>query len=238
MNIKDILELLLTGFALIVSVGAFVYAYKTDKEFSNKEAIQNINELFLDRYSRRFLTSEYKYSDNDYKTLRELRTLIQSMYGISDASALNHYYEQSLIIGTVENKFAYEASLALQEIGLMVLTGAIPLEIAISSNGHQFMEDWLYCYKLVYDRIRSTQKFVKRKIASKVGYPRIHAEWLSNFSYIFFSKEWESDFFTIYKNHFESQNMLPKSIEQEIRRIEGQIIPKYINRKIEKLIKT
>lgn len=216
------------------------YTRISRREFGRNETIQNIQPILIGRYSERKLTLAFSDRNQEFNTLRELRTMITGIYdlnGNTPLKILEQFHEKSIKMGTIENRFAYEASGAVQEIGLMLLTGSIPIEVVVSSNGYQFIADWLYGCSLVENIIREKSTLKKRTDNNTtLKYHRIHGEWLANFSYLYFQKQWEGKLLKVFNDYFLSKKIDPRKRELDIRKTETQIIPKYIMKKIDDLI--
>ncbi len=227
---------------LSLAITAFLawYTIVSRRRFGRKETIQNIQEMLIGRYSERRLTSSFKDDEREYSTFREIRATINEKYDLCSEKPLEllmRFHKESVQKGTIENKFAYEASLAIQEIGIMLLSGYIPIEVIVSSNGYQFIEDWLYSYQLIEELIRNKYTLSKKtKDNSMLKYHRIHGEWLAHFSYLYFEKHWTGSLLKVFSEYFASKQINSKERKVVIRMAETQIIPKHIKKKIDSLI--
>ena len=69
-----------------------------------------------------------------------------------DSNSRNEFVTKTLKYGTAENRFVAELSDVLERIGLMVITGALPIKPVLAFVGYNIVEDWTFCKQFVQKR--------------------------------------------------------------------------------------
>ena len=237
---------LLTAIGALVSATiaaiAIWHAKRARSEVSWPDQIANLPDFFRNEYTERaFVPPVEVSSTHKLHTLKDARLLLHQGLLSQETNridqVLGEFHRNTLEIGTWQNRFAYELSLGLQSVGAMVLAGAIPLGWVLAVNGTQIIEDWIYCSRLVQERIRASNRINAKNLTgpNHVGYHRRHGEWLAYAAAIYVSQNWEGD----YIDHLLRQMGDLKFIrerEREIRQLESGIIPRSTNVRVEKVL--
>jgi hypothetical protein len=223
-NISDLSSTILGIASLALSIYATALVLRYRREFSLPEQVSNVPELLNKEYGYREFSESIEFKDPMPKTMMDARTIIRRK---EEANML----EQTSFCkeGTLENEFAYQISIALQNVGMMVLSGAIPIKLVLPNIGKMIVEDWIRCYPLV-EKIRKKEIEMKNKNSSdfSISFSRRHAEWLAFSSAIYLSRYWKGKdlddllkkFMSLYKIDLEKM----KKTEKQLRESESRII--------------
>jgi hypothetical protein len=183
-------------FSFMVASLTLCYLLKFRSELALPEQIANIPDFLSKEYlERRFpprVTKQFEW----LHTLKDARFAaskrLQQEENYKDA--INRFQALTLNLNGNfwENNFAYELSLALDQVGVMVLAGAIPLNIVLAMNAPQIVEDWGYCSKLVKDEIRDKRPLKPKESDDKtwIRFHRRHGEWLVYAAAIYLDRYW------------------------------------------------
>lgn len=172
--------------ASLLSAGAAVYLVYLTLQFrrhiSRSESVQNLPEILIDRYLQREMTKPYTVDGTELKKLKALRNEVLQRHRSKSAGwkeVIETEIAPESLENGVENRLAYELSLALDEIGVMVMTGSLPLGAVIELAGIQILEDWTICRELVKKRIRRENPVSLKSEDANEPLHRVHAEWLA-----------------------------------------------------------
>jgi hypothetical protein len=154
----DVFTVILAFLSFVVASLTFCYLLKFRSELALPEQIANIPEFLRKEYlERRFpprVTKKFEW----LHTLKDARLRAENELKPRDnekkEDTRKRFRDSTLEEGGWQIDFAYELSLALEQVGVMVLAGAIPLGIVLAMNAPQIIEDWGYCSKFVEKKIR------------------------------------------------------------------------------------
>jgi hypothetical protein len=216
-NWLDIAVLVVTVFVGII------LAYHFRKELSFPEQVANVPELL----NREYVYREIRIDDKNF-SLEDIRRRMRT----KPAEAI-----EKEILDTESlpesNRFAYEASVGLQRIGIMILLGAIPIKLVVPTIGKLIVEDWRYCSKLI-EKLR--QDDLTLKANKNIQYSRRHAEWLAYASALYIYNNWQGNLTTKIKQLFGDRLSMEKR-ERELRNAEGKLIlSKKAKKEIEEML--
>ncbi len=223
-NISDLSSIILgiASFALSIYATALVFRYR--REFSLPEQVSNVPELLNREYGYREFTESIEFKGPMPKTMMDARKIIRRKEEANSIEQTSFCKE-----GTLENEFAYQISIALQNVGMMVLSGAIPIKLVLPNIGKMIVEDWIRCYQLV-ERIRKKEIEMKNIGSSdlSISFGRRHAEWLAFSAAIYLGNYWKGKdlddmlkkFMNLYKIDLEGV----KKREKQLRESELEII--------------
>lgn len=218
--------------SLALSFAAFILVFKFRNELALPEQISNLPEFLIKEYIDREFKTPIKIGSTEYLSLREVRGYLQRQL-INDESGeyLKKFKENTMIDGTWENSIASEFSVALQNVGLMVLAGVIPPALLLTNMAYRIIDDWRYCSSFVTKRRQNTPISKTHGIR----YHRRHAEWLCYAAIIYMSKSWEGEELNKILNEFDSINKI-KEEERKLRSEDKLLVPRGVLRQIEKIL--
>jgi hypothetical protein len=191
---------LIAAFAALASVlVALVMLYAAIKFHQ----IANLPDFFRREYTDKHFNDPRTTADGTkLKTLRDARYFVQEKLESVETreEARSQFIKNTKKRGLWENKFANELSIALEQVGAMVLAGAIPLRLVLALNGYQIIEDWGYCRRLVEDEICGTKNckpsrspiLKKSDEKNPIFYHRRHGKWLAYAAIIYMSQNYKS----------------------------------------------
>ncbi|MBN1763501.1 MAG: hypothetical protein JW878_10595 [Methanomicrobia archaeon] len=255
LNGVDVLSLGLALVGTVVAVVAICLTLKFRSELALPEQIANIPDFLSKEYlERRFptrVTQEFEWlhtlKDARFATEKKYE-LLQQEENYKDAISRFQAVTLNLNADFWERDFAYELSLALEQVGVMVLAGAIPLNIVLAMIAPQIIEDWGYCSKFV-EKIRAKRPLKPKESDDKtqIRFHRWHGEWLVYAAAIYMDRYWtgrllddlisvvcDGDMQTIRKREEE----LWEELWEELTKPEYSIVPKNTKKEIEKLLGT
>ena len=221
----------------LISLYAIFQALRFRTESSTSEKLANLPEYLSKQYVDRVFEIRDKRGRRRSLTLREARLLAKSdispKRGETISDARNRFIAATLEIGSWQNRFAYEVSIGLEWVGIMILNGAIPFSIVVTLVGMLIIEDWTYCKELVAKVIRAQEPVTPKnnRFGPFVAYQRRHAEWLAYASAIYMCNYWTSqhlDDLLYLLGNFTSI----KSAERAIRKFERPFIPPSTRREL------
>ena len=214
-----------TIISIIVLIGSLItlyLVYKFRQEFSFPEQIANVPDFLCNDYKHRKFSFQRK-EESIGEVRNRLKQLRKELKKNPDGM-LNHRDAE------LEIEFSFEVSRALQNVGLLTLFGAIPIELVLPDNAIVIVEDWTLCKKVVNDILRTgEQNEQEAKLVSKkkvtdlpIHFSRRHAEWLFCASAVYLSNCWEGKRVeSVLKPIGEIQEI--KKREQELRESEPHI---------------
>ncbi len=190
-NSNAIITLIISIFSLVFSIYATYLVLRFRKELSFSEQIANIPAFLREQYVDRKIDST-----PDGKKIKNLQ---DARNELSDEVANGETLQgiESKILDDKKrdwyNIYAYQASIGLQNIGLMILVGAIPLKLVLPEFSYIIVKDWYFCNKLV-DKLRGekplTMKVKGLRSNKPIYYSRRHAEWLAYSAAIYLYEYW------------------------------------------------
>ena len=245
--IQNIIGLSLTVLALLLSVYAVVLALRFRQQCSFSEQIADFPIFLHKQYVEREIKGASK---GEPQTLKEARASLREEDKGAEAFKViqEKIAEKAEKKRTWHSKYADEASLALQNIGLMILVGAIPIKLVLSEFACILIEDWRFCQRFIEeDMSRKTPLKWKssktHKLSKPMFYSRRHAEWLAYASALYLHEYWEfiegegnqlfalKDALSLFGSVHEIRQR-----EHELRRAEG-LAPKNVMSEIDKFLK-
>ncbi|MCK4953257.1 hypothetical protein KAS14_05695 [Candidatus Bathyarchaeota archaeon] len=218
----------------IIAIFAIYRAFRFRQELSFPEQIANIPEFLRREYAYR------KFDENKFKTLEQARNEIRN---ITKIKRMNVKEIQKEILENEDswyNKFAYQASIGLQHIGLMILVGAIPIKLVLPDIGKLIIEDWSYCSELIEKKLREDVLTLKtdKKYSKKIHFSRRHAEWLAYAAALYLYNYWEGEKTNELLLRLFGKNVeLIRKRERELRESEPALISDTTSKKIEEFLK-
>lgn len=187
-RLLEINNLIIAVASLVLSVYATSLVLRFRHELSLSEQVANVPEFLNKRYSDR----KFQVPKNARACARGLLILKDARKYIKDLEKEKKLVEADwLKEGTVENAFAYQVSLALQNVGIMILSGALPIKIVLPSVAAIVVEDWNRCYKLVNEELRSPELtlITPKETTAPIHFARRHAEWLAYAAAIYLQRK-------------------------------------------------
>lgn len=193
----DLLSFLTDLATVIISLVVLCFAVTLRDRLSLGEQIANIPELLNDLYifgkipPPHFEVESKKYVKiKKLKYFRDARNIINSKIKDEELS-LECFYENTLKIGkTWENNYTYHVSISLNQLGLMILSGAVPINLALSNISDIILLDWMYCKKLI-KKIRLDDPIkCKTEHRSDIYIIRKNAEWIAYAAAIYKLNKW------------------------------------------------
>ena len=144
-DIVQIIGLITSLITVIVSLYTLSTAFRFRSELALSEQITNVPLLLSQDYvDRKFIPPIYT-DDKEINSIRDARLLAQKAIRPSDSKtekdARLQFLENTMEDGTWENKFAYEVSLGLERVGLMVLSGGLPANYVFEDAALVIIED-------------------------------------------------------------------------------------------------
>ena len=184
----------------LVALLAILFAFRFRREPSRAEQMKNISELFIKKHLDRVFQNPISIGQKSVTTLKEARrsasAAVAPKNGEAAGKSREDFLSRTLDQSTWENKFAYELSIALEELGAAIFAGALPLDFVLALNADQIVEDWSYVETFVNSeklRRRSDAPIPKRSsLQGDVFYHRRHAEWLVYVADLWLSRNWIS----------------------------------------------
>lgn len=208
--------------SLIVSISSLVVSsyliLKHRRELSFSEHIANAPEFLYKEYINRELAKPITIDGQEYNTLREARNAITKRIGKKERQGLTSIKDEAW------NEFTYQLSIALQNVGLMILAGAVPIKLVLPNVAGLIVEDWNLCSKIVEAR-RTVAPMLKtsKKLSAPIYFQRRHAEWLATAAAIYLYNYWEGEGLNEWLHQFQAFEKLEKR-EQELRGAEPYLV--------------
>lgn len=170
----------------IVAVLLLYYTLRFRRELDRPQQVSNIPNFLAVEYSRRSFDPPLQAEDRTISDVKEAR--VQAEEAKEDGT----FFEESLGLGTWQNRYAYEISLGLQQVGLMVLSGALPARIVLADIADTAVRDWMDCRPLVEDRIRKDHQITSRT-DDTISFQRRHGEWLALASALYLRERFKAE---------------------------------------------
>ena len=220
--------------SLLVSISSVVISSyllaKHRKELSLSEQIANAPEFLYKEYINRELEKPIIMNGEHYKKLREARNAFTDRLKKQDG------LKRGMTEGEAWTDFTYQLSIALQNLGLMILAGAIPIKLVLPNVAGLIVEDWNRCSEVVEARrnkpicLRS-----RKKLSAPIYFQRRHAEWLASAAKIYLHNYFEGaglDSLLVSSEDFEK---LEKR-ERELREAEPNLVFGKTSKEIENFL--
>ena len=188
--------------AVLVALYAVRASFRFRRELSVSEQIANVPEWLRNQYWERKIEPPIDYKDEDktrheLRTLRDVRRVLSSELSAASDEAAAKLLEQFLSStrdkNDWQNRVAWELSNALEDVGVMVLAGAIPLRLVLAADGPQILRDWGYCRVLVEEKLWKEAPIEPKAWTSRsrVYFGRRHAKWLACAAAIYMDSYWK-----------------------------------------------
>ena len=183
--LTDLLGSIISLLSVIIAFYSIILAFRFRSELGFSEQISNLPNFIGKNYWNREIVPPIMVKDVELQNLKDARALVAKEIKSTEngyaEDALNSFLAATVQLGTWQNKVAYQISLGLEQVGLNVLSGAIPMNIVFSVSGYQIVEDWLYCSRLVTDVIRGPHDLEAkvREDREIIRFHRLHGEWLA-----------------------------------------------------------
>lgn len=208
--------------ALAVSLVALATSVAARRNVAFSDQLAGVPELL----HRTYLNREFSH-DGSALTFQEAREIVR----MGDPA----YHETVLVFGTLENRLAYEMSVAIERVGIMVLAGAIPLPLVLALCAGKIVEDWASCEPLV-KKIRSTETGALSELSQP--WRRRHGEWLACVASMYLdatapNHEWHQKAEQALGDRTEVRRK-----EQVLRLAEKELMPPATRRRLRRLIWT
>ena len=167
---------------LLITIFAAGFAWWSAKKTSESAEIARqavivtgLKEFALGEYANRECSIEindqqiHKLKNAQHHALTELRANRKQWEENSKKSSKD----------TWQNQTAYETAISLERLGLVALTGLVPLGVVLAIFGDQIIDDWLVCRHWVKS-YREEENFTSNAVHNNnsVPYHRRHGEWL------------------------------------------------------------
>ncbi|WP_048148329.1 hypothetical protein [Methanolacinia paynteri] len=230
-------DLVFTFLGIIIGMIGTYSIFYFRSYLSYPEKIANIQYFFSDEYLNRKFPVPLKIDDTVVSNLKEARSFAKKKI-VPNGTEINEEALNQFISATLrsewENKFAYELSLSIQRVGVMVLAGAISLEFVLAVNGRQIVNDWLICSELVKKKIRVPT--ITKNGDGDVDFQRRHGEWLAYASAIWLINNWEGKEIDLIRKRLGGLEVIKKR-EEDLRNAEKDMIHRTTKRSIKRLLK-
>ena len=232
-NFIELLQLIVT---VIFGILALWIGNRIKKELSFPEKIANIPEFLTKEYINLEFRNPSKEKDENLKSLKDVRNHIKNLQKQKKFVKNNLLNE-----GTIENAFAYQVSTALERVGVMILSGAIPINIVMVIFGADIVYDWCLCSELINKKMRATQfELTTPKNNTNIKFMRRHAEWLAYASAVYLYRNTKgkkkdqllSTFRKVEKISIHTFEEQIREREQELRNSEPKLVLKETSKKI------
>ncbi|MEL6537798.1 MAG: hypothetical protein AAFQ98_20420 [Bacteroidota bacterium] len=166
-----------------------------------------LNQHYLQRSLSQTGTDGETYTD--VKTLKHA-TLAQHGYGKdkSWAEVLESFHPKSTE-ATPENAMAYSLSMGMEQVGMLLTSGAIPLLPTFQLAGIQLATDWSLCHPVVSQKLRE-EKALTFANQPDVALHRVHAEWAGLVAYFMVQQQFAGSFVEQLKQAYQQQYPDPK----------------------------
>lgn len=239
--------------SLFIALLMFIIAYitllatiKFRSELSFPEQISNIPDILNEEYLKRQFSPPAKTNERELYNLKDARLLIQDELKLKGDETLEQARDRFLTSTLQDfrdhdyywqNKFAYEVSLGLEQVGIMILTGAIPLNLVLVLCAYQIIEDWGYCSILVKEKIRGNDAPIPKSQDYKesVVFHRRHGEWLAYAAAIYMYKNYSGERLNYLISLIGEIEKIKKH-EKKLRKFDSAIIPHSVNKNIEDIL--
>lgn len=168
---------------------------------------------------------------------KDARRLARKYYPLGESAAdkvaREAFENKSTQEGNWENSFAADVSIALERIGILALSGAIPVRLVLDLVGHNVLEDWLYCREFVQKKVRNDRD-VSARLPPFCGLPyfRRHGEWLAYLAALECKARWKGRTVSDLLDHYPERldELLEK--EKRLRSLDKHLPPASVRREI------
>lgn len=188
MDTLDILTLILSFIAIAVSY----YSVKTIQKIKPGEQLANITDLLNKEYIFGDFKDQLGNKCEEINTLRKARNEIKEFEKNEETQEdlRLKYNKDAKDPSTWEGAYAYKASLVLNQLGLNILTGAVPARVVFPIISDTIIRDWENCQPVI-SKIRKNTPWVYANQRKKTSIVRIHAQWLAFASVVYILEHWE-----------------------------------------------
>jgi hypothetical protein len=184
MKVADVVEIVAIVFTGVAALFAWLSARAARESASTARQsldLSGITRFIAEEYeSRRFDSIPIPGLEGP-SSLKEVRLLALRQYE-EDAE---RWDVESQVGNTWQNEVAYEIALMLEQIGVAVFTGLVPLRMVLALYGARFVKDWLLCRSWV----RSYQDRAEM-VSHHISYHRRHGEWLALVAAMWMDENW------------------------------------------------
>lgn len=185
----DWLNIAMATSSLLVSISSVaVSSYlvmKHRRELSLSEQISNAPDFIYKEYINRSLERPIMICGRNCATLREARNAF--------TDRLSKDEQKECFTETGEwSDFVYQLSIALENLGLLILAGAVPIKLVFPNVAGLIVEDWNRCFEV--GGARRTRTIILKassKLSKPISFQRRHAEWLATAAKIYMHNHWE-----------------------------------------------
>ena len=201
--------------ALAIAVWAVVHSFRTYHNVSWSQQVLNVRDAFISDYLDRKLRSEPEVSASQFGenwepikerfftnvqngnslklvTLKDARQLAAFMLK-EDFVNWEDFLTKTDVLNSWENRLAYEIGLAMNRLGALILSGAVPVGPVLALAARQFLQD--YCYAKAHLGSIQTEAGQLETRASKPWgaskMDRRHAVWLAHASALHLLRQWK-----------------------------------------------
>lgn len=168
-----------------------ILLYKFRQRFSLPEQIANVPDFLYKEYKNSKFTSVIPgEAGEDMVSLRKARNILRNVKkdNLKDRTYKSKFEQ-------LKYNFSYEVSLALQNIGLLVLFGALPVELVLPDIAGVIIEDWNQCSESVDKEFRKEVMILKstkkKKPTKPIHFSRRHGEWLVHAAAVYLHANWK-----------------------------------------------
>jgi hypothetical protein len=200
-------------------------------ELSLSEQISNAPDFLYKEYINRELAKPIVIEGKEFRTLREARNAItKRIEGNKDLGERFLTKDEE-----VWKEFTYQVSIALQNVGMLILAGAIPINLVLPNVAGLIAEDWTCCSGIVEERRLEAPKLKAGNLSKPIYFQRRHAEWLATAAAIYLHNYWEGKGVNKWLRNFEDIKKLERR-EKELRIAEPNLVNKRASKEIEKFL--
>jgi hypothetical protein len=146
-----------------------------------------------------------------YNKKSDIRNLVRRNYHLQYIKDGDPYSEQkkklielwddSLKKNSWQKKATYNISWALQDLGALVRSGAMPAGFVFINGARLIIEEWVFCLGLVYEDFRKSGHNIQFRALTdnpELGAVRRHAEWLACASAIYWYNNYQNGYTHFY----------------------------------------
>ena len=181
-----------TFLAGLVAAIAIFYTLRLRRELSLDQKLGNVTALFHSEYLDRKLDHPVDLPD-EKKTktdrIEVIRDFVRQKFA-TDKNFAAAFADNSIKFGTWEYVFVEELMHGLQDLGIAVASGALPLPLVLADAGHVILED--YSYAITYLKLWREQSCESLHASenSELFWSRRHGEWIVHVAVIFIARNW------------------------------------------------
>ena len=183
------LELSISGLALAVSAISLFLYIRFRTKLSLSEKIANVSTFLFKEYKNLKFVIPYTVGKRQIYTISDARNVIR------DAKEGN-IRKNIAGIKDLKKGFSREVSRTLQNIGLLTLLGALPIQFVLPDLARTIVEDWDLCSE------RRKGILIGKKLTLKkrqdltdipIQFALRHAEWLTYASALYLQNYWKGE---------------------------------------------